>query len=98
MEEIMPGLIGSLLLLISGAIAKYAYSDSVWSWTSGGHSHSLQIDTIGTILLLAGIVALVFSTAWSFMSRKEVEEKAEEVVEDDVPVIKSKSVKIRKTT
>lgn len=83
----MPGLIGSLVLLIVGAITKYAYSDEVWTWNSGGEAHSLQVETVGNILLIAGLVALVLSVAYAFMARSGYVEEEEDVYEDpdDLP-------------
>lgn len=79
----MPGLIGSLVLLIVGAIARYAYSDEVWTWTAGGERNSLQVDTIGSILLIAGLIGLLLSMAYGFMGRGRpiIEEKI--VYKDD---------------
>ena len=78
----MPGLIGSLMLLIVGAITKYAYSDSVWTWKSGGENHSLQVETVGNILLIAGLIALVLSVAYAFMARHSYVEEEAAVYED----------------
>lgn len=57
----MPGIFGSIFLVVVGAITRYAYSDSVWQWHSGGHSHSVQLDTVGLILIWAGLVGLLLS-------------------------------------
>lgn len=83
----MPGLIGSLLLLISGAVARYAYSESVIRWTTGDEAHSLRVDTIGLILIVAGLVALVLSIAYAFMDDRETLVEEENVVVDDVPEV-----------
>lgn len=64
----MPGVVGSLLLIIVGAVARYAYSDSVVSWTVGDNVQSLEVDTVGMIILLAGAVGLVLSVFWAFSS------------------------------
>ena len=66
----MPGAISSLILIIVGSIARYAYSDSVYKWHTGSQVHSLQIDTIGLILLLAGVVGLLLSVLWSLLRPK----------------------------
>ena len=66
----MPGAISSLVLIIVGSIARYAYSDSVYKWHTGSQVHSLQIDTIGLILLLAGVVGLLLSVLWSLLRPK----------------------------
>lgn len=63
----MPGVISSISLIVIGAVTRYAYSDSVWRWHSGGQTHSLQLDTVGLILLWAGVVGLLLSIALSFM-------------------------------
>jgi hypothetical protein len=77
----MPGLVGSLLLLVVGAITKYAYSDDVWTWTMDGERQTFQVETVGNILLIAGLVALVLSVAYAFVQRNYYVE--EEVVYDD---------------
>jgi lysylphosphatidylglycerol synthetase-like protein (DUF2156 family) len=76
----MPGVVSSLILIIVGAVAKYAYSDSVWSWTSGGQHHSLRVDTVGMILMLAGLAALFLSIVWGFLSTTDSVVEEEEVV------------------
>lgn len=97
----MPGVISSLILFIVGAIARFAYSDSVWSWTSGGHSHSVRVDTVGMILMFAGAVALLLSIAWSFYKPSESFEKEETVaVQEDPyepPVKAKKNTRSRKS-
>lgn len=97
----MPGAVSSLLLIIIGAIAKYAYSDTTWSWTASGHDHSLQVDTVGMILIVAGIIALFLSILWAFLHRTPIiEEPAFEEEEEKVEVKKANkpAVKARKTT
>lgn len=67
----MPGVIGSLILVIVGAVARYAYSDSVVSWTIGDNVQSLEVDTVGMILFVAGIVGLVLAVLWAFSKKEE---------------------------
>ena len=81
----MPGVIGSLILLIAGAIARYAYSDSVIRWTASDESHALRVDTIGSILIIAGLVALVLSVAYAFMREHTSIIEEESVIVDDAP-------------
>lgn len=88
----MPGMVSSVLLFIVGAVLKFAYSDSVWTWTSGGTRHTLELDTIGMILIVAAIVLFVFSAIWNFMivaPRDEVEYHDEVEYRDEVvrPVV-----------
>jgi hypothetical protein len=49
----------SLFLIAAGAILRYAVTTSV-SW--------VDIQTVGLILLVIGIIGFVVSTAWTFMS------------------------------
>lgn len=96
----MPGIVSSILLFISGAVAYFAYSDSVWTWTSGGDTHSIHVDTVGVIFMVAGVIALLLSAAYNFMQVDPIEEVGyDEVVtkvSDEEPV---KTVrKSRKTT
>lgn len=92
---VMPGMIGSLFLIIIGAIAKFAYSDSVWTWTSGGHTHSLRVDTIGMILIFAGLIAFLLSVAYNFMARNDTLVEEKDVVVDDDPILPPKTISKR---
>ncbi|HEX8052918.1 MAG TPA: DUF6458 family protein [Thermoleophilaceae bacterium] len=60
----------SIVLIAVGAILKYAVTASV----SG-----IDIQTVGVILMVAGIVGLVLSLLWTAMARRRG------VVVDDVP-------------
>jgi hypothetical protein len=91
----MPGLVGSLLLLIVGAITKYAYSDDVWTWTMSGERQTLQVETVGNILLIAGLIALVLSVAYAFLARDSYIEE-DHVYEDDVDVLPPRTVVVEK--
>lgn len=91
----MPGLIGSLVLLIAGAVAKYAYSEDVWTWTLSGETHSLQVETVGNILLIAGLVALLLSMAYAFLGRHEYVEEEEAVYEDPEVLPRTRKVVVR---
>jgi hypothetical protein len=91
----MPGLIGSLFLLIVGAITKYAYSDEVLTWTASDEKHSLQLETVGNILLIAGLIALVLSVAYAFMSRYEYVEEEEAVFEEPEVLPRSRKTVVK---
>jgi formate hydrogenlyase subunit 3/multisubunit Na+/H+ antiporter MnhD subunit len=64
----VPGIVSSIFLIIVGAITRYAYSDSVWRWHSGGTSHSLRLDAIGGYLIIAGVVTLILSLIYNFLT------------------------------
>ena len=94
----MPGVISSILLIVVGAIARYAYSDEVWRWTTGDETHSLRVDTVGMILLFAGIIGLMLSAAWSFYYPRAYHEEEEhyDTYDDDDLVDRPKRVTRRK--
>ncbi|MDX6699131.1 MAG: hypothetical protein QOE65_2528 [Solirubrobacteraceae bacterium] len=48
----------SLFLIAAGAILRYAVT-----W----HPQDVNIDTVGLILMLVGIVGLIFSLLWMFV-------------------------------
>lgn len=81
----MPGIISSVILFIAGAIAKFAYSDSVWTWHSGGQAHSLQVDTIGVILMIAALGLFVVSAAWNFLWFAPTEETERDEIITQLP-------------
>lgn len=70
----MPGIISSIFLMVVGAITRYAYSDSVWRWHSGGQAHSLQLDTVGLIFLWAGFISLILSVLFGFLKPRYYED------------------------
>jgi nitrate reductase gamma subunit len=74
----MPGIVSSIFLVVVGAITRYAYSDSVWRWHSGGTSHSLRLDTIGGILIIAGVVLFLLSLAYNFIFLSTDDEAVDE--------------------
>lgn len=61
----------SIVLIAIGAILKYAVTASV----SG-----IDIQTVGVILMVAGIIGLVLSLLWTAMARRRGD-----VLVDDVP-------------
>lgn len=93
----MPGIISSVILFVSGAIAYFAYSDSVWTWTSGGEAHSLHVDTIGMILMAVGLVTLLLSVAYNFMSVSPVDEEEHDVIVTKKPGQEPKKIVRKKS-
>ena len=55
----------SLFLIAVGAILRYAVTESI----SG-----IELQTVGLILMIVGIIGIVISIAWMFMGRRDVDE------------------------
>ena len=52
---------GSVLLIAVGAILRYAVKDTI---------EAVNLDVIGLILIIAGIIGLVASLIWAAMARR----------------------------
>jgi hypothetical protein len=76
-KEPLVGIGTSIVLIAVGAILKYAVTASI----SG-----IRLDTVGTILLVIGILGLVISLLYTAVwSDRDRGVRRERVIEDDVP-------------
>lgn len=67
---------GAVLITAVGAILRYAVSDSI---------EGIDLQTVGLILMIAGIVGLFISLAVEFTSRRRGDRYVEARDERDVP-------------
>jgi hypothetical protein len=79
----MPGVGTSLVLIAVGAILKYAVT---------AHVSGLNLQTIGVILMIVGIVGLVLSLLWMFGLDRRRGAAAEPGVVRDREVVRDRDV------